>query len=158
MASAKVYKADGSPGAEANLNDSIFDVEPNVGLVHQVAVALMNNTRQGNAETKVRKEVRGGGAKPLWRRDGGELFYLAPRGRMMAVPVQPGEAFAFGNAIELFSGDYYEESRGRTYDVTPNGERFIMVKYQRNFSDSDHGEIIAVLNWTNELSRLVPIE
>jgi len=65
MASAKVYKADGSPGAEANLNDSIFDVEPNVGLVHQVAVALMNNTRQGNAETKVRKEVRGGGAKPF---------------------------------------------------------------------------------------------
>jgi len=101
---------------------------------------------------------RGGGAKPLWRRDGGELFYLAPRGRMMAVPVQLGAAFAFGNATELFSGDYYEESRGRTYDVTPDGERFVMVKYRRNFSDSDHGEIIAVLNWTAELSRLVPVE
>lgn len=47
------------------LNDAIFDVEPNGPLIHQVVVALLNARRQGNAETKTRKEVRGGGAKPF---------------------------------------------------------------------------------------------
>ena len=65
MASVKVYKADGSSGGSEKLNDAIFDVEPNMGLVHQVAVALMNNARQGNAQTRTRRGVRGGGRKPL---------------------------------------------------------------------------------------------
>ena len=65
MASVKVYKTDGTAGKSATLSDAIFDVEPNMGLVHQVAVALMNNRRQGNAETRTRKEVRGGGRKPF---------------------------------------------------------------------------------------------
>ena len=65
MASVKVYKADGTAGQSTKLNDAIFDVEPNTGLVHQVAVALMNNRRQGNAETRTRKDVRGGGRKPF---------------------------------------------------------------------------------------------
>lgn len=65
MASAPIYKSNGKKGADVSLNDAIFDVEPNGGLVHQVAIALMNNKRQGNAETKVRKEVRGGGKKPF---------------------------------------------------------------------------------------------
>ena len=99
---------------------------------------------------------RGGGTKPLWRRDGQELFFLAPRGRMMAVPVELGESFSSGGATELFSGEYFEESRGRTYDITPDGERFIMVKYGRETSDSEHGEIVTVLNWTEELERLLP--
>ncbi len=65
MASAKVYSADGKEGSSVELNSAVFDVELNGPLVHQVAVALMNNKREGNHETKVRKEVRGGGAKPF---------------------------------------------------------------------------------------------
>lgn len=64
-AKAKLYKTDGAKGTSVKLNDAIFDVKLNGPLVHQVAVALMNNRRQGNAETKTRKEVRGGGAKPF---------------------------------------------------------------------------------------------
>lgn len=65
MASVKMIKMDGSTGAAVKLNDALFDVAPNPSLVHQVAVDLMNAKRQGNAETKTRKEVRGGGAKPF---------------------------------------------------------------------------------------------
>jgi large subunit ribosomal protein L4 len=65
MASTTVYKSDGSEGATVDLNDAVFGIEPNVGLVHQVAMALLANKRQGNAETKTRKEVRGGGRKPF---------------------------------------------------------------------------------------------
>lgn len=65
MASAPIYSADGTKGSNVKLSTAIFDVDLNSGLVHQVAVALMNNQRQGNAETKVRKEVSGGGRKPF---------------------------------------------------------------------------------------------
>lgn len=65
MASTKMYSADGTEKKSIKLNDSIFDIEPNVGLVHQVAMTLLANKRQGNHETKVRKEVRGGGKKPF---------------------------------------------------------------------------------------------
>lgn len=65
MASVMVYDASGSEKESIDLNASVFDIEPNVGLVHQVAMALLANQRQGNAETKVRKEVRGGGRKPF---------------------------------------------------------------------------------------------
>ena len=61
MASAKVYSADGAEKETIDLSAAVFDIEPNVALVHQVATTLQANQRQGNAETKVRKEVRGGG-------------------------------------------------------------------------------------------------
>lgn len=65
MASLKLTKLDGSTGAAVKLNDTLFNADPNPTLVHQVAVDLMNAKRQGNAETKTRKQVRGGGAKPF---------------------------------------------------------------------------------------------
>ena len=65
MASTKIYSADGAEKESIELSAAIFDIEPNVGLVHQVAVALMANKRQGNHETKVRHEVSGGGRKPF---------------------------------------------------------------------------------------------
>jgi len=65
MASAKVYTMDGRELAPIELNSHVFDVEPNDAVVHQVAVALMNAKRQGNAVTKDRSQVRGGGIKPF---------------------------------------------------------------------------------------------
>ena len=65
MASAKVYKADGKESSSVELNAAVFGVEMNGSLVHQVAVALRNNQRQGNHETKTRKDISGGGKKPF---------------------------------------------------------------------------------------------
>jgi len=65
MASVKVYTMDGRELAPIELNDAIFSVENNESLVHDVVVALMNAKRQGNAETKTRGEVSGGGKKPF---------------------------------------------------------------------------------------------
>lgn len=72
MASAKLYKADGNEGSSVELNAAVFDVEMNGSLVHQVAVALRNNQRQGNHETKTRSEVRGGGRKPFRQKGTGQ--------------------------------------------------------------------------------------
>ena len=47
-----------------DLPAEIFDVEPNVPLIHQVVVAQQAAARQGTHATKTRGEVRGGGKKP----------------------------------------------------------------------------------------------
>ncbi|MFQ6009489.1 MAG: 50S ribosomal protein L4, partial [Candidatus Zixiibacteriota bacterium] len=47
----------------------IFEVEPNEAVVHQYVTNYLARQRQGNASTKTRKEVRGGGRKP-WRQKG----------------------------------------------------------------------------------------
>ncbi|NIA14564.1 MAG: 50S ribosomal protein L4 [Nitrospiraceae bacterium] len=65
MASAKLYTMEGRELDPIDLSDAVFDVVSNEGLVHDVAVALMNAKRQGNAATKRRAERRGGGTKPF---------------------------------------------------------------------------------------------
>jgi large subunit ribosomal protein L4 len=55
---------DGSESGTVDLNDSVFGHDANTGIVHDVIKALQNAKRQGNAETKTRKEIAGGGAKP----------------------------------------------------------------------------------------------
>ena len=103
---------------------------------------------------------RGGGSRPLWAPDGRELFYLAPGRRLMAVPVetvQTEPSFAPGNAEEVFGGYYVAGGGafGRTYDISPDGERFLMIK-ESGSDETSSTEFILVLNWFEELKRLVP--
>ena len=69
MANIKVYKQTGAEAGTMTLNDSVFGVEFNEALVHQVVVAQLNNKRQGTKSTLTKTEVRGGGIKP-WRQKG----------------------------------------------------------------------------------------
>lgn len=54
---------------EVELNDALFGVEVKPGVLHDVVRMQRANKRSGNASTKTRGEVRGGGAKP-WRQKG----------------------------------------------------------------------------------------
>jgi hypothetical protein len=47
----------------------------------------------------------------------------------------------------------YASSPGRTYDVAPDGERFLVVK---RGAGAQSAEVILVQNWFDELQRLVP--
>lgn len=69
MASIPLYNTEGQEIGSLPLPDSIFGVEFNEALVHQAIVTEEANYRQGNADTKTRSEVRGGGRKP-WRQKG----------------------------------------------------------------------------------------
>ena len=96
----------------------------------------------------------GGGRQPLWARRGQELFFLGPTGALMSVAVETGTTFSAGNPVRLFEGPYYRGGSnvpGRTYDVSPDGKRFLMIKV-----DEPPRTIVVVLNWTEELKRLVP--
>lgn len=69
MAKTNLYDMTGKVIGEIELNDSVFGIEPNVVLMHEVVKNYNANQRQGTQSTLTRAEVRGGGRKP-WRQKG----------------------------------------------------------------------------------------
>ena len=97
-----------------------------------------------------------GGTEPLWASNGRELFYR--RGAaLMTVPVQTEPSFTPATPVVLFEGDYVT-ARGRGYDVAPDGQRFLMIKQGGSDDASAPQNLILVLNWFEELRRLVPTD
>jgi serine/threonine-protein kinase len=96
-----------------------------------------------------------GGIEPLWARNSKELFYRNGD-KMMAVTIDAGPDFTPGKPTLLFEGQYLHGSPEphTNYDVSLDGERFVMIKTEQ----SSPTEINVILNWTEELKRLVPTE
>lgn len=69
MAVCEILNIEAEKVGEIELNDAVFNVEVNTGILHEVVCMQRANRRTGNASTKTRGEVRGGGAKP-WRQKG----------------------------------------------------------------------------------------
>jgi len=99
---AKLYQQDGTVLRDIDLPDSVFAVEVNESLLHQVIKSYQANFRQGTAKAKGRGEVSGGGKKPwkqkgtgraragsntspLWVR-GGKAFGPSPRDYYTVIP------------------------------------------------------------------------
>jgi Tol biopolymer transport system component len=94
-----------------------------------------------------------GGNEPVWSRDGRELFYRSGE-KMMAVSVVFGETFSAENPRLLFEGHFVPSRRGdAAYDVSPDGQRFLMVK---RVQESIPTQLNIILNWFEELKRRVP--
>src|SRR6266853_1373231 len=64
MPSTTVYNMAGEALEKLELSEQVFGVTPTVAVLHQVVTAQLVNRRQGNASTKTRAEVSGGGRKP----------------------------------------------------------------------------------------------
>lgn len=69
MAVCDVVNTSAEKVAEVEVNDDMFGVEVNPGVLHEVVCMQRANRRSGTASTKTRGQVRGGGAKP-WRQKG----------------------------------------------------------------------------------------
>jgi large subunit ribosomal protein L4 len=69
MLTAKYFNAAGEPGDAFQLPEELFDGVVNDAVLHQVVKAILANRRQGNASTKTRANVSGGGRKP-WKQKG----------------------------------------------------------------------------------------
>ena len=87
-----------------------------------------------------------GGTQPVWNPNGRELFYRN-RDEMVAVRVDTSPTFRIGTPDILFSARYRP-----VYDVDRNGQRFLMLKP----AETPPGVFHVVVNWTEELKRLVP--
>jgi serine/threonine protein kinase len=97
-----------------------------------------------------------GADDPVWTRNGRELIYRAGNA-IMSAGVEPGASFSARRPELLFEteGLYFSE-QGRQFDVTPDGNRFIMIKEGRPTEGGTRGQINIVLNWVNELKERVP--
>ena len=69
MATIDIKDAKGEKTGTAELNPSVFGIEPNVPVMHLAVRAQRASWRRGTHDTKTRGEVRGGGKKP-WRQKG----------------------------------------------------------------------------------------
>ena len=96
-----------------------------------------------------------GGGHAVWARNGRELFYRNGD-KMMVVEVTTQPNFAPGSPKALFEGQLFTAADGSTaYDVAPDGQRFVMIKESEE-QQQEAPPINVVLNWFEELNRLVP--
>ena len=89
-----------------------------------------------------------GGDQPLWRRDGKEIFYVAPNGQMMAAEVSSkGGSLEVGAVRSLFGP--IPPLLGGGYDVSGDGQHFL-VRMEPQGSDEP---LTVVQNWTATLKK-----
>ncbi len=88
------------------------------------------------------------GTRPVWRRDGKELFYIAGDGKTMAVDVRSGDKFEHGVPKALFEARIPPTG---LFDVTSDGKRFLML----NGTDQEGSAPVAVVvvNWLADTKR-----
>jgi Tol biopolymer transport system component len=95
-----------------------------------------------------------GGTEPIWNPSGRELFYRSGN-KMMVVDVATQPTFSAGKARLLFEGQYLPTpATFPNYDVSADGQRFLMIKALGDTQAPT--QINVVLNWAEELKRLVP--
>lgn len=88
-----------------------------------------------------------GGSLPHWRRDGRELFYLAPDGTLMVVLVNPSGKFEFGIPQALFATGFRPTLLNiwqNQYAVSADGQRFLL---DRRLPENPPNAITAVIPW-----------
>ena len=98
-----------------------------------------------------------GGSRPAWSPAGRELFYVTPNGGIMAVPIEEGAAFRRRNPVKLFDWPTIASpGPSRTYDVSRDGQRFLMIKESTGGKQGTTSPIRMVLNWVEELKEKLP--
>jgi Tol biopolymer transport system component len=102
-----------------------------------------------DARSKFQVSTRGG-VGPQWRRDGKELFYHAPDGKLMAVEVKGGAAFEMGVPTALFAFRSGSFATIAPFAASGDGQRFLLSTIT---DDSGGAAVTVVLNWTAGLKR-----
>ena len=112
-----------------------------------------------DVQTSRQQVSTGGGSRPLWSRDGRELFYYVEPGTIMAVPIGSGTELALGRPEVIIQGSYATPlNTGRHYDVSPDGQRFLLLRDAGDTrEDVASPQIILVQNWFEELKDRVPV-
>ena len=105
---------------------------------------------------------RDGGRTPKWATNGRELFFVDGT-HLVAAEVELTPSFSAKNMTKVFARptillDAISGSgTGRTYDVSSDSQRFLMLRVGDASTDADApASIVIVQNWFEELKRLVP--
>jgi serine/threonine-protein kinase len=101
-----------------------------------------------------------GGRTPLWSPDGRQLYYQDNLGqRLVAVDVRTQPIFSAGKPVALPIEALFLSALHRNYDIMPDGKQFVVITPAGASVDSNPSsaqQINVVLNWFEELKRLVP--
>ena len=126
MATIEIKDTKGQGAGAAELADSVFGIEPNVPVMHQVVRAQRASWRQGTSNTLTRGKVSGGGKKPFRQKGTGN----ARQGTSRA-PQMPGGGIVFG-------------PHPRSYDIKINKKEVKLAMRSALSAKLADGEIIVV--------------
>jgi len=114
----------------------------------QVYVSPYPNVRDGRTQVSI-----DGGYTPMWSTDGDAIYYRHGS-EMMMVPVATEPTFEPGRPQVLFDAPYaYAEDGSRQYDLSPDGNHFLMIKEIPN----ETVKLVYVENWTSRLGTPSPV-
>src|SRR4030095_5387487 len=104
---------------------------------------------------------KGRGWTPLWARSGREIFFVDPGNNLIRVEVQTGASFSAGKPSRFFAPSYSNAAwtrgqGGRSFDLTPDGQRFLVVEDAPDEDSRRDGGLNVVLNWQEQLKRIGP--
>jgi serine/threonine-protein kinase len=125
--------------------------ESNESGLYQIYVRPFPNVDSGRWQLST-----SGGTRPVWARNGSELFYLDSGPALTVVTVQTkGSTFGAGNPTKLFDMRYFVTNGGPVYDVSPDGQRFLMIKENATGDSSTPASMVVVEHWFEELKARV---
>jgi eukaryotic-like serine/threonine-protein kinase len=99
--------------------------------------------------------VEENGHHPVWSRDGTTLFYIPGAQPLAGVNIATRPAFSVGNPRPTKLPNNNPVGAPRNFDIAADGRRFIFTTDQGSGTYSP--EVQVVVNWHEELKRLVPI-
>ncbi len=99
-----------------------------------------------------------GGTRPVWARSSRELFYLDASNTLTAVPVRTSEpTINIGTPAKMFDTKYAEPNPSRHFDVSRDGQRFLMLKDSpATDQNATPASMVVVEHWFEELKQRVP--
>jgi serine/threonine-protein kinase len=138
-------------GGEISPDGRWLAYESNESGPNQIYVRPFPNVDSGHWQVST-----AGGSRPAWARNGKELLYVdAKDSVLMSVPVQTGgPIFSAGAPAKVFDSKMFTASNGRTYDVSPDGQRFLLIKDgvgAGGAPTASTASMVVVLNWLEEL-------
>ena len=148
-------------GAEVSPDGKWLAYHSNISGEFQVYVRPFPNVQDGRSQIST-----AGGTRAAWSRNGRELFYLDGEGMLtsVAVPAAPGSTFSPGPPVKILNKSYHAGASIlgldlRAYDVSPDGQRFLMIKEPDSAPPTSPAavNIVVVLNWIEELKDRLPL-
>jgi serine/threonine protein kinase/Tol biopolymer transport system component len=99
-----------------------------------------------------------GGTEPIWNANGRELLYRPRTDHIFSTPIRSLSPFLAGTPrllFELKAGEYDSTSPVRSWSAAADSQRFLLSRFIAS-TDKPVSVMHVVLNWAEELKRLVP--
>jgi len=101
----------------------------------------------------------GGGQWPKWAPNDTELFFRlnsATQNSVLSTRIDTANTFQHDIPSVLFSGNYRGTGTEGSFDLSPDGSQFLLIRGVGDFVPTEQTRLVAVQNWFEELKRLAP--